>query len=121
MSEDFENEKIRQFNDQIGATATIKRTGHKGEVATKINRLLREIGEQANPSPPTKDFGGLTYIGSSATHIYKSEVLQQLFFVAQTDTLQDCPEVIASKAFEDLKGASQEFFGKGRQTRRSGF
>lgn len=99
----------------FGINAKVERTKDQSELAQRANLYLRQIGEDIVPVK------GLLYKGSAAIHIYQSEILGQVFFVSQTATLQDCPEVTASKAFDALRSDMQASYGRRRQTKRSGF
>lgn len=114
---EFANNKDNTFNTQVGQSATVQRDGVESELGGRANLALRNIGEDLNPLRKQ----GVNYMGSAALHIYQSEVLGQIFFITQTDTLQDVPEVTASKALENFKGDMMETYGKKRQLRRSGF
>lgn len=107
----------QKFKTDIGQKATVKREDIKNELATRTNAQLRDIGTVLNPI----DQDTLKYMGSAAIHVYQSEMLGQLFFAAQTDTLQDMPETLAATAITELKGAMQTFYGRVRRTLRSGF
>jgi len=56
-----------------------------------------------------------------AIHIYQSEILGQVFFMGQVNTLADTPEETASAALSNLRGDAQNYYGRTRQTKRSGF
>lgn len=112
---DINDFMTKKFNTDVGVQATVQRETAQNEQATKANKQLRELGAKLNPIP------GLKYAGSAAVHAYYSEILGQIFFISQTDTLQDCPELIAAKSFEDLRGSMMEFYSRKRQVKRSGF
>lgn len=107
---------LKKFDTDIGIDATIQRETVQNETAKQGNEKLRDIGELCNPIPDT-----LKYLGSAAVHVYQSEMLGQIFFSSQAQTLQDCPEFLASKALDDLRGTAMEFYGRSRQKKRSGF
>lgn len=115
MSDELNDHLIKKFNTDIGINATVNRETASSGLATKANQDLREIGEAVTP------IKGLKYMGSAAVHVYFSEIISQMFFISQTQTLQDCPELLASKAFDDLRGSMMEHYGKQRQVKRSGF
>lgn len=104
------------INTEFGSEASVHREDVKGELAQELNDRLKNIGFLASNEVP-----GFDYQGSMAIHVYKSEITNSIVYVNQTSTLQHVPEVIADKAFENLKGDAQEFYGRTRQTRRSGF
>ena len=110
-------DKESRFNDQVGQTAKVERDSTESELAHRANLALRGIGEDLNPLAKQ----GLQYKGSAAFHVYQSEILGQIFFVTQTDTLQDVPEITSSKAIENFVGDLMESYGRKRQRRRSGF
>mgnify|MGYP001456754919 CR=1 FL=1 len=107
---------IKKFNTDIGQKATVERHETASELATRANRTLRHLGETLNPIGEH-----LKYMGSASIHVYQSEMLGQLFFLSQTDTMQDCPEPLASRAFDSLRSDLMAFYGRNRQTKRSGF
>jgi hypothetical protein len=106
------------FRDEIGQKATVSREELGPEAAENPNRKLCELGIGLNPKPET-----LEYKGSAAVHIYQSPILKQLFFVSQTQPLDlyRCPEMLATKAFDDLLGTLKEMYGRKRPKLRSGF
>lgn len=91
------------------------------EKASIPNRRLCDLGLSLNPFPDNPALA--TYRGSAAVHIYYNDVLQQLFFVSQTDplVLYKCPEPLAAKGFDDLVGTMKQMYGKRRGRLRSGF
>lgn len=107
----------KKFRSQIGIDATVQRETLGGDVGSHGNQKLNEIGEEMNPLPAS-----LTYVGSAAMHIYKSEILNQIYFVDQAGpTLKDCPEYLAQLAAKSLIGTIMESFGRKRPKLRSGF
>ncbi len=90
----------------------------QADKAAAPNRKLCDLGLEMNPVPAS-----LTYKGSAAVHIYQSELLEQIFFISQTQPLDlyRCNERVAAKAFDDLLGAMKEMFGHKRPKLRSGF
>lgn len=107
------------FLDSIGQKATVKRETLGAEAAAIPNRKLCDLGRELNPLPLTE----LEYRGSAAVHIFVHERLNQMFFISQTDplVLYKCPELIASKAFDDLLGTMKQTYQKRRSKLRSGF
>lgn len=107
------------FKTQIGQRATIERSKVHGDDVKKANQRLTDLGTWLNPLPP----GQLKYMGSAAVHIYFNETLEQVFFISQAGkmTLGNCPEILASKAFDDLVGNMKEYYGHKRSVLRSGF
>jgi len=100
----------------MGQKVKVERHEVASEASTKGNGLLRDIGELVNPIPNT-----LKYVGSMAVHIYQSEMLRQVFFMGQAQTLGDTPEETASAALTNLKGDAMNYYGRARKTKRSGF
>jgi len=113
---DLNDKQAAQFNTEIGQKASINRETDKSEVALYANRKLRELGDEINPLPES-----LRYLGSTAIHIYQTEMLKEIFFVSQTETMQDVHELTASKAFETLRSDLEVTYGRARRVRRSGF
>ena len=105
----------KTLNTELGQKVSVEREEHT-ELAGKSNAILRNIGEGLNPLAKN-----LTYKGSMAMHVYQSEILGQIFFVAQTSTIQDVPEETAAAAHQSLKQELMATYGRARQTKRSGF
>ena len=106
------------FKTQIGQKATVKRDKVRGEDYEHANRNLAKLGDSLNPVKKS-----LKYMGSAAVHIYWNATLEQVFFVSQTQSLDlyACPEILATKAFDDLLGTLKEQYGHRRSRLRSGF
>jgi len=105
----------KEFQTELGQKVAVEREQTK-ELASKSNAILRNIGEGLNPLVKN-----LTYMGSMGMHIYQSEILGQIFFIAQTETMRDVPEETASAAHKTLKQELMNTYGRARQTKRSGF
>lgn len=105
-----------KFTQNLQGTAKVERHDISGEQAEKGNARLRDLGTDLNPMPEY-----LNYKGSMAVHIYQSEMLGQIFFMGQTNTLADTPEETASAALSNLRGDAQTYYGRTRQKKRSGF
>ena len=112
------NHKDLLFRTQIGQAATVKREDVRSEQAGQANKVLCKLGLSLNPVPKS-----LKYMGSAAVHIFWNDTLQQVFFISQTQPLDlyDCPEILASKAFDDLLGTMKQQYGHARPKLRSGF
>lgn len=106
------------FRDSIGQKATVTREQMGDEQAANPNRALAGLGLSLNPKAET-----LEYKGSAAVHIYQSPVLKQLFFISQTQplALYRCPEMLASRAFDDLLREMKTMYGHKVGKLRSGF
>lgn len=111
-------DKEKLFRTQIGQAATVQRETVSEDKASGPNRVLCDLGLSLNPISKS-----LTYMGSAAVHIYWNATLEQVFFASQTQPLElyRCPELLASKAFDDLLGTMKEMFGHKRTKLRSGF
>lgn len=110
--------KEKTFRTDVGIKATVQhREMSESDEMQSLNRKLIQLGIDATP------IVGLQYQGSAAVHIYKSEVLGQLFFISQTQPLvvQRCPEMLASAAFNHLLATLKKTFGHNRPKLRSGF
>lgn len=107
--------KKQNFNTEIGQKVKVERHEVKNETAERGNAELRQIGERFNPYPQA-----MQYKGSMCVHVYQSEILGHIMFAAQ-NLIQDIPEETASAALSDLRGSAQEFYGRNRQVKRSGF
>lgn len=110
--------KEKTFTTQIGQAATISRETLPADKAAGPNRKLVDLGIELNPLPKN-----LAYMGSASIHIYWNQTLQQVFFASQVQPLElyRCPEILASKAFDDLLGVMKEMYGHKRGRLRSGF
>lgn len=112
------SDKEKIFRTQIGQAATVQRETMGEERAAIPNRKLCDLGLELNPLP-----NNLDYRGSAAVHVYWNATLQQVFYVSQTQPLElyKCPEILATKAFDDLLGTLKTMYGKVRGRLRSGF
>lgn len=108
--------KNKVLDTELGQKVSVQREQDQAELARKSNAILRNIGEGLNPLAKN-----LTYMGSMAMHVYQSEILGQIFFIAQTETMQNVPEETASAAHQTLKQELMVTYGRVRQTKRSGF
>jgi len=105
---------------EYGQKARVQRHDIQNYVAEKANRELREIGEQLI-KPVNAGHETWKYKGSASVHVYQSEMLGEVIFLEQVNTMQDVPEVTASKAFSNLKQSLIEMYQGSRQYKRSGF
>lgn len=106
------------FDTEFGQRVNVKReylgeTDSDREVAESMNGVLNGIGQQLAPDHSS-------YMGTFAVHIYETPALRQLFYVIQ-NCKGEIPEMVASKAFEDLRGQVMESYGRNRPKKRSGF
>lgn len=92
------------------------------EVSAKPNRMLIDLGQHFLESEAFQ-LNGYAYKGSAAVHIFTHELLNQLDFVSQTDSLllYKCPQNLASRGFDDLLGTMKSRYGQRRPKLRSGF
>lgn len=104
------------YEDAMGQKVKVERESIKNEGAQRANEMLGDIGDFLNPVPE-----GLKYMGSLATHIYVGEGTETIYFMAQTGALMETPEIVASDALKDLKGAAMVAYGRARKTLRSNF
>ena len=105
---------------EYGQKARVQRHDIQNFVTERANRELRQIGE-AIIKPINEGHGTWKYKGSASVHVYQSEVLGEVIFLEQVNTMQDVPEVTASKAFSNLKQSLIEMYQGSRQKKRSGF
>jgi hypothetical protein len=113
----MDDHKRLTLESDLGAKAQVSTEEIKGEMAGVANAMLREIGMNTNGMPETSE-----YIGSAAIHFYKPKgKIGYLHFQTQTSPMSQVPEVLADKGFTRLKGDLQVFYGRDRQTKRSGF
>lgn len=114
MSGQTHKDKI--FERDMGQKAKVERELVGGTGPARANASLLQLGAAVNPKPET-----LEYLGSGAVHIYKSPILDQLFFISQTETLGTTPEIVADKALTDLRASFMERYGRTPGRKRSGF
>lgn len=119
MSDEHEKAK---FKTEIGINATIKRGLANHEISAKPNRMLVDLGLHFLDQPEFQ-LKGYTYKGSAAVHVFAHDLLNQLDFVSQTDSLllYKCPENLAARGFDDLLGTLKAMYGHRRPKLRSGF
>jgi len=103
------------FDTGIGQRANVQRRQASNEQTKKCNAALRGIGTELNFNAENME-----YMGSMATHVYGSKILKQVFYMTQ-NCAQEMPEIVAAKAFEDLRGTIMKSFGHNRPKKRSGF
>lgn len=113
-----ENDKEKAYRSDLGHKAGVDRWEQEGEEAFNANFDLQKLGQAFKKSYP--ELREHNYLGSMATHIYLTPTLETPIFVTQTP-LGTCPEILASDAILDLTGSAQEFFGRSRAKKRSGF
>lgn len=111
-------DKEQIFDTDLGQKVNVMRT-HLDEtkddraIAESMNGILKGIGGELAPVKEA------SYMGSMAVHVYETEMTRQLFYV-----IQNCkggmPEIVASRAFEDLRGAVMKSYGRNRPKKRSG-
>lgn len=105
-----------EFGQRVNVRRThLDETEADKKIGETLNGVLHGLGHELNFK--TKD---MDYMGSMATHIYASKILRQVFYVHQ-NCLLETPEIVASKAFEDLRGTVMESYGRKRPKKRSGF
>lgn len=117
MGDDKPSHEAQKFRTQIGVNATVDRRTVGAEQASRPNTELAKLGLACQPSEHVH------YLGSAAIHIYANEILNQVFFVSQTQplALYKCPQELASKGFDDLLQSMKQMYGHRRQKLRSGF
>lgn len=119
MSSKQEQEKLLA-DTEFGQKAQVSRHRIANGVSQKANKELREIGQELI-RPINEGHNTWQYKGSASVHVYQSEMLGEVVFLHQTDTMQDVPEITASKAFSSLKSDLQYMYSGKRQVKRSGF
>lgn len=116
MANDKNKQEKLLNQTEIGQKVAVERHEIQNGLASSLNERLRDIGEAGNPIAKT-----LEYKGSMACHIYESPVLGQVFFITQTQTMQDVSEITAGNALANLRGDMMAHYGRNRQKKRSGF
>ena len=115
---DKDKVKAEAFRSDLGHKATVERWDKSGEASLNMNFELQKIGMKLKAD--NLELKDAEYLGSAAIHYYKTPLLDHPFFVSQAP-LGRVPEVLASHGVMDLAGACQEFYGRKRKTKRSGF
>lgn len=109
------------FRDGIGQKATVHRETMSMEKASVPNRMLKDLAAEVQKSDDKLKH--YDYLGSACVHIFYNHILEHIAFASQTEPLVDqlCPEILASKAFDDLLGTMKAMYGHKRGKLRSGF
>lgn len=113
--------KEKIFLDSIGQKATVHREEFSGDVTLRHTQALMELGEFArNIDPALQHY---EYAGSAVVHVFLSRTIESVNYVssAQPLVIMNCPEPVASKAFDDLLRKMKETYGKRSSRLRSGF
>jgi hypothetical protein len=119
MNEDDKRQiQEEAFRSDLGHKATVERWDSKNEGNFNANWELQKIGQSLKAGHT--ELREHEYLGSMAVHVYMTPKMQVPIFISQTP-LGKSSEVLASTALTNLKGDAMEFFGKARQTKRSGF
>ena len=106
----------QQANTEFGQKAKVQREDRKGELADTANAALKTIGDSLKCELP-----GYEYQGSLTIHIYKSPLLNEVAYINQAVGMDQVPEIICSKAFENLRHYVMGLYGRESGVRRSGF
>jgi hypothetical protein len=114
-----ENELMRdRYVKDVGSKAVVSREKIENEGLDQLREVLQDIGKNMTEVGAVPR--GMEYVGSAAVHIFKSPVLGQVAYVNQL-ALSSCPEALAGPAMTDLRGSAIEYYGHGRQKKKSGF
>lgn len=114
---EFEAQKL---NDKMGIEAQVERHEANGEIVNRANGALTEIGEFIHKNAGDAALRSCDYVGSTAVHIFQSQVLGQFFFLTQCGPIGATPEWTANEAFKQLRGDLMAHYGRKRPTSRSG-
>jgi hypothetical protein len=112
--------KKKIFDADIGHKAHVERGVHQGKLMGRANRALGDIASFIKEDCDVPQLKEAIYLGSAAVHIYMLPTLQQAMFVSQVDPLGTTHEFTAAEALRQLRGDTQEYFGRKRQVKRSG-
>jgi hypothetical protein len=117
-----EFEKIKHDQGLL-LDAKIHRHESTGDTVRRANQALEETAKFIQlHSPEAKVLKSMKYMGSAAVHCYHSEVLQQTFFISQTDPMsRNAPEPMAGAAMSDLRKQLMSSYGRRPEKKRSGF
>lgn len=114
-----ENDKEKAFRSDLGHKAQVERHVDSTEKTYNAAYELQKIGQVLKQGYP--ELREHEYLGSMAVHVYLTPKLEIPIFLSQSP-LGKCPEILASNALTDLKGhVMEEFYGRERQKKRSGF
>lgn len=90
-----------------------------GDLAKEAGRNLLTIGQFLKESDHS--IKHCRYLGSAAVHVYQSEMLGEVFFFTQVNTLCNMNEMVASNAMSELNKRGMEYYGRKIPTKRSGW
>lgn len=109
--------------DELYGKAKIDRHESKGSAVARANRALEELAIFIQKeSPEANILKTCDYVGSAAVHCYRSKVLQQTFFISQTDPMTSkAHEAVAGAAISDLRKQLMLGYGRKATKKRSGF
>lgn len=105
----------KKFLSELKHSGKVDRFEKMDVDSTHWNGELRKIGEGM------KWYDDLSYLGSTAVHIYTSPALGQVFYISQAATLGQTPEGAAAGAIMDLGNVCKQYYGRRPQRVRSGF
>jgi hypothetical protein len=80
----------------------------RGDVAKEAGRNLLSIGQYLQEND--RSVAACNYVGSAAVHVYQSEMLGQVVFFCQTNTLCGMSELTASNALTELMKRCQQYY-----------
>ena len=121
MSDDFTDHAKLKHRKEIGIDAEVGRHVLGGGGAQKSSDDLWEIGEFIKKHGPDQ-LRHCEHIGSTAVHIFQSEMLGHMFFITQTNGMAKVPETTADLAHKQLKlDLMEKVFARKAPKLRSGF
>lgn len=121
MADDMHEFEKKKLDDNLFIDAKVDKDKIEGLQMRRANMALGDIGNFIKHDCDIAALRECKYMGSMAVHVYQSEMLEQIFFIAQTP-LNETREWTADKAFLQLKEAAKQFYGRNTVKRtRSGF
>lgn len=111
--------EIKKAKNEFGQQVTASREDVQGDLAGRTNSGLRGIGQYIKEE--TNALKEVEYLGSAAVHYYKSPMLGQVFFITQSATIDNTPEIIVQEGITELRNELLQRYGHKPQRKRSGF
>lgn len=118
-------EKVKTFAEithdtDMGQKVRVERDAKlTGDIAKEAGSNLLTIGQFLAESDHS--IKHCKYLGSAAVHVYQSEMLGEVFFFTQVNTLCNMNEMIASNAMSELNKRGMEYYSRRIPKKRSGW
>lgn len=109
---------LKKLNTELGQKVKVHREELSDTPAKEAAHNLLTIGQFLQETDAA--IKHCKYMGSTAVHVYQSEMLGEIFFFTQTSTLCGMPEVTASNALSQLMKDCMKQYGRKPPKKRSG-